>query len=235
MKSLAASVFQSPNRVKPLSNMPTTHTPPSSIKERFQSPNRVKPLSNDTFGIGPISTTMFQSPNRVKPLSNLLSALRPMDGPQLFQSPNRVKPLSNVFRHERCQYLFSVSIAQSRQTSFQPVCHPRSAPGEQGFNRPIASNLFPTCARRAVYALILYRFNRPIASNLFPTPFQDTNAALAVLFQSPNRVKPLSNVASNPNRLVLAVVSIAQSRQTSFQHIGHFAVGVGNDTVSIAQ
>src|SRR5579885_267541 len=168
MKSLAASVFQSPNRVKPLSNMPTTHTPPSSIKERFQSPNRVKPLSNDTFGIGPISTTMFQSPNRVKPLSNLLSALRPMDGPQLFQSPNRVKPLSNVFRHERCQYLFSVSIAQSRQTSFQPVCHPRSAPGEQGFNRPIASNLFPT-------------------------PFQDTNAALAVLFQSPNRVKPLSN------------------------------------------
>src|SRR5579884_2839269 len=112
---------------------------------------------------------MFQSPNRVKPLSNLLSALRPMDGPQLFQSPNRVKPLSNVFRHERCQYLFSVSIAQSRQTSFQPVCHPRSAPGEQGFNRPIASNLFPTCARRAVYALILYRFNRPIASNLFPT------------------------------------------------------------------
>src|SRR5579884_3773047 len=161
---------------------------------------------------------MFQSPNRVKPLSNLLSALRPMDGPQLFQSPNRVKPLSNVFRHERCQYLFSVSIAQSRQTSFQPVCHPRSAPGEQGFNRPIASNLFPTCARRAVYALILYRFNRPIASNLFPTPFQDTNAALAVLFQSPNRVKPLSNpivFVSIGSRD--ATVSIAQSRQTSFQ------------------
>src|SRR5579884_2093045 len=61
----------------------------------------------------------FQSSNRVKPLSNGRSSRLRGRG-DWFQSPNRVKPLSNltdIFRQ------FS---------------------GLQGFNRPIASNLFPT-------------------------------------------------------------------------------------------
>src|SRR5579884_3625450 len=139
---------------------------------------------------------MFQSPNRVKPLSNLLSALRPMDGPQLFQSPNRVKPLSNVFRHERCQYLFSVSIAQSRQTSFQPV---RGVQYMLSFYIVSIAQSRQTSFQRLSRIPMprwLFCFNRPIASNLFPTsPYALLSCGcFYTWFQSPNRVKPLSNL-----------------------------------------
>ncbi len=62
---------------------------------------------------------MFQSPNRVKPLSN--PVLQPARPPLalVFQSPNRVKPLSNHIQGVRIDIDKDVSIAQSRQTSFQ--------------------------------------------------------------------------------------------------------------------
>src|SRR5579884_2187408 len=90
-------------------------------RAKFQSPNRVKPLSNGE-AVPRLSGLLhkFQSPNRVKPLSNLARQVQRMLGVSVFQSPNRVKPLSNVTD------IF-------RQFS-----------GLQGFNRPIASNLFPT-------------------------------------------------------------------------------------------
>src|SRR5579883_48800 len=62
----------------------------------------------------------FQSPNRVKPLSNLCQACSICSHFISFQSPNRVKPLSNAFPGYQCRAGCFVSIAQSRQTSFQP-------------------------------------------------------------------------------------------------------------------
>ncbi len=258
---------------------------------------------------------MFQSPNRVKPLSNLSRRAFP-HRPGPFQSPNRVKPLSNCSCPSSQLLSVLVSIAQSRQTSFQPqtgACNPGAFPGFQSpnrvkplsntvaayqyapacrcFNRPIASNLFPT-SFEVLRARLFYRrfnrpiasnlfptapampqvivapgsFNRPIASNLFPTVCVPAHGAAQPAFQSPNRVKPLSNtiqverkeicmqsfnrpiasnlfpteaghsefhlarsfnrpIASNlfPTRTnvnvskIAGIVSIAQSRQTSFQ------------------
>ncbi len=210
---------------------------------------------------------MFQSPNRVKPLSNDTLVEANTRKLRTFQSPNRVKPLSNATRPPLASRRRKVSIAQSRQTSFQlsgGICFPQCW---QCFNRPIASNLFPTELQpflkengeefqspNRVKPLsnpkwptrtgkpLQPSFNRPIASNLFPTNF-DTGVPFDVNeFQSPNRVKPLSNVntagascgvvacfnrpiASNLFPTVDHIyadgacncVSIAQSRQTSFQ------------------
>ncbi len=65
-------------------------------RAKFQSPNRVKPLSNGE-AVPRLSGLLhkFQSPNRVKPLSNLARQVQRMLGVSVFQSPNRVKPLSN--------------------------------------------------------------------------------------------------------------------------------------------
>src|SRR5579884_3070885 len=82
----------------------------------------------------------------------------------MFQSPNRVKPLSNTSGREYLAFAASVSIAQSRQTSFQL----ESYSSTQGSSH--------SC------------FNRPIASNLFPTNNKNNGMRPDSEFQSPNRV-----------------------------------------------
>src|SRR5579884_3672163 len=129
---------------------------------------------------------------------------------------------SNLFptgvQHHDNDYQFCVSIAQSRQTSFQRLLmHSRKMP-RSSFNRPIASNLFPTRSRAASLSCCIVCFNRPIASNLFPTQRASPACASRTnTFQSPNRVKPLSNVLGTELPTEQGAVSIAQSRQTSFQ------------------
>ncbi len=160
-----------------------------------------------------------------------------------FQSPNRVKPLSNRYVIRAAHLESKVSIAQSRQTSFQLV------PGVQYmlsfYIVSIAQSRQTSFQRlsRIPMPRWLFCFNRPIASNLFPTvPPPCLKGIKCSKFQSPNRVKPLSNfksrgrvaqygicfnrpIASNLfptyffvcGTIEVLQVSIAQSRQTSFQ------------------
>src|SRR5579885_2569933 len=157
-----------------------------SRQTSFQRNDGYIALGNGSSFNRPIASNLF--PTRL--LHPTLSSTR-----FEFQSPNRVKPLSNNALLACIEAVkWWVSIAQSRQTSFQPsqsassVCSPAGR-----FNRPIASNLFPT--QRAS-----------------PACASRTNT-----FQSPNRVKPLSNVLGTELPTEQGAVSIAQSRQTSFQ------------------
>src|SRR5579885_2029309 len=99
------------------------------MRDRFQSPNRVKPLSN----ISSFTSNHSHNPRFNRPIA---SNLFPTSNRELahieewqFQSPNRVKPLSNSLKIISNFAICAVSIAQSRQTSFQPSIL-RNAPAE---------------------------------------------------------------------------------------------------------
>src|SRR5579884_2065660 len=181
-----------------------------SRQTSFQRNDGYIALGNGSSFNRPIASNLF--PTRL--LHPTLSSTR-----FEFQSPNRVKPLSNSCTCTRGRCLDQVSIAQSRQTSFQQEAALRPCPAASFVS--IAQSRQTSFQQRAAG---LYRsgevvcFNRPIASNLFPTQRASPACASRTnTFQSPNRVKPLSNVLGTELPTEQGAVSIAQSRQTSFQ------------------
>src|SRR5579884_778133 len=111
-----------------------------------------------------------------------------------FQSPNRVKPLSNSRCCTSASGTSNVSIAQSRQTSFQP-------PEEvKELEVVIAVSIAQSRQTSFQHAKLGgahdmdFRFQspnrvKPLSNHCLVRPFLVYRA----MFQSPNRVKPLSN------------------------------------------
>src|SRR5579885_928210 len=136
-----------------------------------------------------------------------------------FQSPNRVKPLSNQEKIDEVTRRFRVSIAQSRQTSFQHANNAHAAILDKGAVSIAQSRQTSFQLRLIAYikqridvvsiaqsrqtSFQRYVRNRPDFDNDVSiaqsrqTSFQLSYALLTTLlygvFQSPNRVKPLSN------------------------------------------
>ncbi len=188
-------MFQSPNRVKPLSNGRALPLP-CSMLDKFQSPNRVKPLSNVVHACNYHSNSpQFQSPNRVKPLSNVLSVGLPRGCSASFNRPIASNLFPTQFRAVPPPSMERVSIAQSRQTSFQQQGSLENVPLSDFVS--IAQSRQTSFQRKWVQAVVqlVQSFNRPIASNLFPTDY------------------PVTDIHDDWH------VSIAQSRQTSFQRL----------------
>ena|SRR5579883_2013236 len=138
---------------------------------RFQSPNRVKPLSNQEkidevtrrfrVSIAQSRQTSFQHAN------NAHAAILDKGAVSIAQSRQTSFQLRLIAYIK--QRIDVVSIAQSRQTSFQRYVRNRPDFDNDVSIAQSRQTSFQQGYLDRFIAPMAYRFNRPIASNLFPT------------------------------------------------------------------